>query len=356
MMQTNSGAPWLRHALLIAALALVLVLAFAVLSPFIVALIWAGILSYASWPAYVRVRRWCRNSSMAAALLMTLVMTAAVIAPTGLLVLLVRVELIEVYRDIEPQLNHGLPLPDSLLHVPLLGSWLQELNARVAADPQVLAQWLRTLMSTSAGQVGSVLGTLSKNLGKLLVTVISLYFLYRDGATLTDQMHTVLGRFFGPRARSYLDSVGQTVKAVLVSLVLGALVQGILGGVAYWAVGVKAPLFAAVVTTLAALIPFAVWIVWAAVIAWLVATGHTVGATVLALWCLLVLSWVDNVVRSALISNATHAPFLIVMFGVLGGLLAFGLVGLFIGPVILAVLLAIWRESLTARRGADPAS
>ncbi len=76
----------------------------------------------------------------------------------------------------------------------------------------------------------------------------------------------------------------------------------------------------------------------------------------LALWCLLLLSWVDNFVRSALISNATHAPFLVVMFGVLGGLLAFGLVGLFIGPVILAVLLAIWREWLTTRRGADPAT
>ncbi|MGA3158440.1 MAG: AI-2E family transporter, partial [Steroidobacteraceae bacterium] len=142
----------------------------------------------------------------------------------------------------------------------------------------------------------------------------------------------------------------QTVKAVLISLVLSALVQGVLGGVAYWIAGVRTPVMAAAVTAMAALIPFGAMVVWTAIVIWLVAVGKTFAATMLSLWCLLVLSWLDYLVRSIFISNATRAPFLIVLFGVLGGLAAFGLVGLFIGPAILGVLLAVWREWHSIRR------
>jgi predicted PurR-regulated permease PerM len=120
----------------------------------------------------------------------------------------------------------------------------------------------------------------------------------------------------------------------------------VLAGIGYWFAGLPAPVFLAVVTTLSALIPFAVPLIWGGASVWLLITGHTAAAIGLGLWGTVAVSWIDNVVRPMVISGATRIPFLLVLFGVLGGLAAFGLVGLFVGPVILAVALAIWREWL----------
>jgi predicted PurR-regulated permease PerM len=145
---------------------------------------------------------------------------------------------------------------------------------------------------------------------------------------------------------NYLKAIGQTVRAVVYGLLLAALVQGVLVGLGYWLAGAGAPVFLAALTTVCGLIPFAAPTIWAGVVLWLLAQGNTVAAIGLFVWGALVMSWTDHIVRPFLISREAEIPFLVVLFGVLGGLAAFGLVGLFVGPVILAVLLAIWREWL----------
>jgi len=143
---------------------------------------------------------------------------------------------------------------------------------------------------------------------------------------------------------NYLRAIGQTVKAVVYGLVLAALVQGVLVGIGYWLAGVGAPVFLASLTTVCGLIPFAAATIWVCVTAWLLLEGNTVAGIGLLVWGGVVMGWTDHIVRPFLISREAQIPFLVVLFGVLGGLAAFGLVGLFVGPVILAVLLAIWRE------------
>jgi predicted PurR-regulated permease PerM len=346
--------PWLRRTLTGLVLAALLVLGFAVLRPFIVPVIWAGILCYVSWPYYLRTIRILGGSRTAAALLMTLALTAAVIVPMALLLMMLRSELAQMYRDFAPLLAGGVQLPDSLLHLPLLGPIFQDLNERMQRDPQWLHDSLRGLFSSLSGNAAAVLGSLGRNAGKLFITVISMFFLYLDGDRIALKVSAMVREYLGERAQVYLQAMGQTVKAVLISLVLSALVQGVLGGLAYWIAGVPAPAMAAAVTAMAALVPFGAIVVWAAVVLWLVAIGKTVAATALLLWCLLVLSWLDYLVRSIFISNSTRAPFLMVLFGVFGGLAAFGLVGLFIGPAILGVLLAAWREWHAIRKPAPP--
>lgn len=336
-------------------LAALLLLGLAVLRPFIVSVIWAGILCYVSWPLYQRTIRVLGGSRSGAALIMTLALTVAVIVPMALLLMMLRSELAQLYRDFAPLLASGVQLPDSLLHVPLIGPIFQDFNERIQRDPQWLHDSLHGLVSSLSGNAAAVLGNLGRNAGKLFVTVVSMFFLYLDGDQIASKVSAMVREYLGERAQVYLQAMGQTVKAVLISLVLSALVQGLLGGVAYWIAGVRAPVMAAAVTAMAALVPFAVMVVWAAIVIWLVAVGKVFAATMLALWCLLVLSWLDYLVRSIFISNTTRAPFLIVLFGVLGGLAAFGLVGLFIGPAILGVLLAVWREWHSIRRPAESA-
>jgi predicted PurR-regulated permease PerM len=129
-------------------------------------------------------------------------------------------------------------------------------------------------------------------------------------------------------------------------VVLTAFVQGVLAGAGYWAAGVRAPVLFGAFTALIALMPFGTPFVWGSLGAWLLYTGKTLEGIGLLLWGTLVVSSVDNLIRPMVISSATHIPFLLVMFGVIGGLAAFGLIGMFLGPVVVAVLMAIWREWL----------
>jgi predicted PurR-regulated permease PerM len=332
-------APWLRRLIVTALLVGIVVLSFQVLQPFIVPVVWATILAYVTWPAYQRVLRALHGRRTLAALLMTLTLTAAVILPTVWLIMLLRTEAVDAYRTFAAALAAGgAKLPDALLRLPWIGEWLRELSERMAADPRALGDEIRQLLDRSFGEVRTILGGVGRNAVKLLIAIVTLFFLYRDGHGLAGQVTRVLEQLLGARVHNYLAAIGQTVKA--------ALAQGTLAGLGYWAAGFDAPAFLAALTTLAALIPFAVPFVWGGAGIYLLAIGKTAAGIGLLIWGATAVSWIDNVVRPLVISNATRIPFLLVLFGVLGGLTAFGFVGLFVGPVILAVLIAIWREWL----------
>jgi predicted PurR-regulated permease PerM len=169
-----------------------------------------------------------------------------------------------------------------------------------------------------------------------------------------EQVVAVLRRFLGERLDPYLSAVGGMTKAVVWGLIATAIGQGFVAGLGYWWAGVPAPVLMGAITAVIAMIPFGTPFAWGSIGAWLLLTGNTVEGIGLLLWGALVVSWVDNLVRPLVISNATRIPFLLVMFGVLGGLAAFGLVGLFLGPVVLAVLMAVWREWLEESELAPP--
>ena len=240
------------------------------------------------------------------------------------------------------------------MKLPYIGEWLREMSNRMETDPSALGMEIRQLIDRSFGEVVKVLGGLGRNVAKLAITILSVFFMYRDGYRFAGQVSRKLEQLLGERVHHYLEAIGQTVKAVVYGLVLAALAQGTFAGLGYWAVGMDAPVFLGALTTVSALIPFAVPVVWVSIGLWLLITGKTGAGIALLIWGATAVSWVDNIVRPLVISNATRIPFLLVMFGVLGGLAAFGLVGIFCGPVVLAVLIAIWREWLTETRVAEP--
>mgnify|MGYP000865334950 FL=1 len=150
-MQDLSSAPWLRRIIVIVLLAGVFVLGIMVLQPFIVPVIWAAVLSFSTWSWNVRVTAWCRGNRTLGSLAMTLLLTAAVIVPTASIIWLLGDELGTAYRDILASLSQQHELPPSLLRLPLVGPWLQELNTRMQGDPQALRNALQSLLSSSLG-------------------------------------------------------------------------------------------------------------------------------------------------------------------------------------------------------------
>lgn len=324
-----------------------LLLSYAVLQPFLVPVAWAVILAYVTWPIVIWLRRLLRGRTTITALLMTLLLTAAFVLPMLWVGLLLRTELANAYTAVSSMLAAGgFALPEFVADIPLLGDALQQLLDTLAHDPGALRAQIGSWVEARAAESLNVVGGVGRNAAKLGFALITVFFLYRDGERVLMQAQLVLHRFLGERVDPYLAAVGSMTTAVVWGLLATAIAQGIVAGMGYWWFGLEAPVLLGAVTAAIALIPFGTPFVWGSIGAWLIASGETFNGIGLLLWGTLVVSWVDNLVRPLVISNATRIPFLLVMFGVLGGLAAFGLVGLFIGPVILAVLMAVWREWL----------
>ncbi|MEW6703668.1 MAG: AI-2E family transporter [Pseudomonadota bacterium] len=338
----SAGTRRLVLALLVGGL---LLLAYAVLQLFLVPVAWAAIMAYTTWPLHARLRRALGGRATLSATLMTLLLSAAFVLPVLWLVAMLRTELANAYAAVEAYLAHGpRPLPDFVKAIPWAGERLQQLLDELARDPHALRQHIGEWVQQSSGELLDTLGGVGRNAAKLGFALVTLLFLYRDGESLLAQLRQVLRHLAGPGVERYVDAVGQTTKAIVYGLVFAALAQGLLAGLGYWAAGVEAPVLLAVMTALVALIPWGTPLVWAPLAAWLLITGHTAAGVGLLLWGMLAVSWIDNLLRPLVISNAAHVPFLLVMFGVIGGAAAFGLIGLFVGPVILAVMMAVWRE------------
>jgi predicted PurR-regulated permease PerM len=339
-------SPWFRRLLVAGLLLGILLLTFSVVRPFVVPLIWGAILAYAAWPAHQRSLRLLGGRASLAALLTAALVTLALVVPLIWLIMLLRMEAGEGYLQVQQYLASKPTLAPALRDVPWLGQWLQDVLNRLSAAPGAVGDQLMARIEESAGEVTRLIGGVGRNLAKLFFAVFSLFFLLRDGPRLWSEMRAILVGILGPEVDDYLDAVGSTTQAVVYALILGALAQGAVAGVGYVIFGVKAPMLMGALTVMVALLPFGAPMVWGSLALWMLLTNHLWQGVGLILWGLLVVSWVDNVVRPMVISNATQMPFLVVVVGVLGGVLAFGLVGLFMGPVLLAVALAIWQEWL----------
>jgi len=341
---TTTGARRITLGLLLGGL---LLLAYAVLHLFLVPMAWAAIVAYATWPMYVRLRRMLGGRANLSAALMSLLVMTSFVLPALWLVTVMRTEITTAYEAFSAYLAQGpRPLPDFVAALPWLGDWLQHTLDELARSPQALREQIGVWMEDRTGELLELLGGVGRNAAKLGFALLTVFFFYRDGESLLAQFRRVLGRLIGTRVEGYLGAAGATTRAVIYGLVLTALAQGALAGLGYWAAGVASPALLAAVTALIALIPFGTPFVWGSIGAWLLLNGQTAAGLGLLAWGTLVVSWVDNLIRPMVISSASRTPFLLVMFGVLGGVTAFGLIGLFVGPVILAVLMAVWREWL----------
>ena len=330
-------APWL-------ALTGLALLAFLVITPFLAPLAWAGVLAYASWPVAERIRVRCGGRDTLAASLTTMLAALALFAPLLWLAWLAQQEVGGVYPALQSFVADPPPLPDWLRGLPWLGDWLMQQRAQLLADPQGMIASAKDWLTAHSSEAAAMVGGVGKNLAKLVLVLLVLFFFYRDGARIALELRHVLARFLGARAHGYLAAAGSTTRAVVYGILLTALVQGVFAGLGYWGAGLGSPVTLGVLTALFALIPFGTPLVWGGAGLWLLFQGEVGPAIGMWVWGAAVVSQIDNVLRPLFISSVSAIPFLLVLFGVLGGILAFGLVGLFAGPIVLAVAWAVWRE------------
>lgn len=328
-------------ALLLAGL---LFLGYLVLEEFLITLIWSFILAYVTWPLYKWLDHRIGNRSTLSAAIMTVLLTLTILIIVFWFATLLQAELKDTYRKLANYLaQDSHPLPKFVNRIPWLGAYLQDLTNQLSGDISSLVaqflQWSRQWLTQLLGFLGGI-GSYTLKAGVVMVTV---FFCYRDGHSILSQLQTGVIRFLGDHRQTYLQAIGETTKAVVYGFVVAALVQGFLAGIGYSVAGVQAPVLLGAITSLLALVPFGATLVWIPVGVSLLLEDSPWAGIGLLLWGTLVVSTVDNLIRPLVISGASKIPFLVVMFGVLGGLAAFGIIGLFLGPIILAVLLAVWQ-------------
>jgi predicted PurR-regulated permease PerM len=260
-----------------------------------------------------------------------------------------------LYFDLQRQVVSGqLNVPDVIRGLPIVGKEITRTLNEINTDPNSIIQAISAWVQGHLNYGKVVLNQIGKNIFKLCFALLSLFFFYRDGQTILNQVRKAFEMVIGPRVHHYFATISDTTRAVVYGVGLTAIAQSLLAGLSYFVADVPNPMVLTIVTFIFALIPFGPPVAYGAVSLWLFSQGQTIEAIGILAWGICIVSTADNVIRPLVISGATQIPFLLIMFGVLGGIASFGLVGVFIGPVILAVLLAIWREWLHESNQHEP--
>lgn len=316
-----------------------------VLAPFTTALLWAAILAFSSWYPYTVLTRWFGNRRSLAALVCVLLSSVIVLGPFVYAGASFTANIDELVAMIDRFVERGLPqLPLWLSSLPLVGTHISENWDKVIhADSETLAS-LRRLVAPVGHLVLAAGLSLGAGLGQLALSIILAFFFYTGGDYALSWLRAGMRRIAGPRADHLLALAGSTVQGVVYGVLGTAFVQAILAGIGFWIAGVPGAAILAFVTFFLSVIPMGPPLVWLPAALWLYHSGETGWAVFIVVWGVVVVGMADNVIKPLLISKGTDMPLIWVMLGVLGGALAFGFLGVFIGPTLLAVAYALLRD------------
>ena len=335
----------------IAGMAILLLLVigcFVVLRPFVSALLLALILSYSTFPIYAWCERVFRGRKGLAATVMTLLVAAVLLVPLVILGSSLAQQVAAATGWVRSLFSDGPPGPPSwIANIPVVGTQLYEYwqglahnTAKLLSELSDFGQYL-----LPAGEwllrVAAILG---QGTLQLALSLFIAFFLYRDGIAGAKGLQSVARRLGGERGIRILDVVGATIKSVVYGTIGTAIAQSILTSLGLWLAGVPGVLLLAFLTFLMALTPIGAPLVWFPAAIWLFYAGATGWAVFLVLWGIFVVGGADNIIRPYFISRGSALPFVLVFLGVIGGTLAFGFLGLFLGPTLLATGYEIIRD------------
>ncbi len=344
--------PRLENLITLAALVLLVLGCLTVLAPFVSALLWAVILSFSTWGLFERLLAVLKARRSLAAGLMTCVLAAILIAPVALIAVQLGDNVNHLTRAVTHVLDAGLPAaPTWLNQIPLLGKYVIELWESLRVDPALptiggldVVAWLQARATPISQWLFERGVDLGQALLQLSLSVFAAFYLYRDGVSVAARFRAGMERIAGQRAQTLIDLAARTVKGVVYGILGTALAQGGAAAIGFSIAGVPGPLLLGLLVSFVSIVPAGPPLVWIPATLWLLHENLPGWAVFMAVWGVFVISGIDNFVKPYLISQGTSLPFLLVLLGVIGGLLAFGFIGIFLGPTLLALGYTLIRE------------
>lgn len=329
---------------------LLVLLALFVSRSFLPALAWAAIIAITAWPVYARfagvISR--NHAAVLAPLLFTLLTGLLVFLPIALAAQQAAEEGDRLLQWLTGLRETGVTIPEWLVQLPIAGGFAARWWQANLADPAGARALLGIFNEDSlAAWIQALGGELIYRLFFFLVALLALFVLLRDGPWLTGRVLGTADRVLGDPGERLASKMVEAVRGTVNGTVVVAVTEGALIGVGYLLAGVPNAFLFALLTMAFALLPLGAWVAFSvAALVLLVQGGSALAAACVFAWGALVMLIGDYFVWPALVGSAARLPFLLALVGIFGGLQTFGLIGLFIGPVIMAALLTIWREWL----------
>ncbi len=315
---------------------------------FIVPVLAALVIGFASWPLYRRLLRLVGGNRTMGATLALLLVVFFIITPISLTAVYAIKE-IRIWAGWAIEANAaGAPVPQWLAGIPIIGEQVGEQWQRYISHPGGLGELVQIVSGSNIGSIYRgllVVGTSAFQwFLTLLFMLITLFFVYRDGEALVAQLDRLGERILPTRWERVSRIVPLTISSTVTGMTIIAIGEGVVLGVAYWLAGVPSAVTLGLITGVMALIPGGAPLSFTLVSVYLIASGSTGAGVALFIWGTTELFIVDKTLRPKLVGGPIKLPFLPTFFGLIGGVKTMGFLGLFVGPVLMALLVAIWRE------------
>ncbi|PZM10766.1 AI-2E family transporter [Rhizobium tubonense] len=316
---------------------------------FIVPVLAALVIGFATWPLYGDLRRRVGNKTIAATIAIVLIVTFLVL-PIVFAVIYTSGEIKEWFAWAVHANRFGAPTPQWIEVLPVVGPWLGEQWTRYIGSPGSIGELAQVVSGANIGNIYRAVlaagGGAFHVVLTLLFMLIALFFVYRDGPSFVRQLDLLGERILPNRWERISRVVPATISSTVMGMTVIAIGEGIVLGVAYWIADVPSPVTLGVITGLMALVPGGAPLSFTLVSIYLLASGDHVAGIGLLIWGTVELFIVDKTLRPKLVGGPIKLPFLPTFFGLVGGVKTMGFLGLFIGPVLMAIIVAIWRESI----------
>ncbi len=316
-----------------------------VLWPFLPALLWAAVICSSTWPIYTRLEGALGGRRTIAAALMTLAVAIILVAPFALVVATLGDSVSRLVTAATALIEHGpAPPPDWVAALPVVGQTVSTYWQSFVMNAPAFAIEINKLVGPATDMAmagGAVLGV---GLIELGFSVFISYFFYRHGRLMATYVRESVERIVGSRSRRLLVVVGKTVQGVVYGVIGTALAQALVAFLGFWIAGVPQAAFLGFLTFVLSFFPVGPPLVWGGAALWLFFEGEVWWSLFMAVWGLLLISSIDNLLRPFLLAQSKTLPILLGLFGFLGGILAFGFIGVFLGPTLLAVGYSLFRE------------
>lgn len=321
--------------------------------PFVFPALWAGLLAHWAFPLHLRLTKLYGGKDTLSAVTLTFGTLGVVVVPLVVMgVMLVR-EAVAAEHAIRVWIaNGGLQqLPDQLATVPLIGGWLRKVasstSLQALSTEESVVAGAKVLSQFFVGQMGDLLKNAFLLVTDFFIMLFVLFFLFKDGTQWVGALYELI-----PMDESHkhkiMTRLDQTIRAVVKGMLVTAIVQGALAGLAYFMLGVPFPIVLTALTMVLAPLPFGgTVLVWGPVVLYLFWVGPVGKALIMLAWGIGVVSMVDQILRPWLIGQEVQIPVLLLVLSVLGGLALYGLLGLFVGPILVSLLMTaiqIYRE------------
>lgn len=321
-----------------AAIAFLVVACFLVLKPFLAAILFAAVVCVTTRPIYLWLLHKLNDKKNLAALIMTLSLALLAILPITLVAYSLADYVTALYDNLHQAVTVGtLEPPAWLAKLPLAGKSLEAYWRHVASSREEVIALTHQLLGPTKDFIFSGGMIVMEGFLDMGMAALISFFFYRDGEELMLIIRLAMDRVIGAQTANVLDIINNTVRNVMYGELGTAIAQGVVATIGFYIASVPAALLLGVATFLLSLIPIGPPLIWGGVSAWLFYHSSAGWGVFMLLWGFFLISTVDNLVRPYLISLGSSLPFLLVLLGVLGGMTVFGLIGIFIGPTLLAV-------------------